>query len=189
MVQPLPSRESDPVLRLDRLPDLVSPDELPRRHSRSRTASSPADRRRARVLRGDTAGDTLVLPARRSLNARRRSPRLSLRMENVGAALAVLVLFGMIVVLGWRAAGGVASARSATAARAAATEVAPLFATITVRPGDTLWSLAGRYGDPHQPIVRRVDALTRANRLSSGATLVPGQTLLVPTAQGGNNIK
>jgi len=188
MVQPLPSRESNPALRLDRLPDLdlVSPDELPLRHARSRIASTPARRRRARVLRDDAAaGNTLVLPARRSLNARRRAPRLSLRMENVGAALAVLVLLGMIVVLGGRAVSGLGSARSATATNAAA----PLLATITVRPGDTLWSLAGRYGDPHQTIVRRVDALTRANRLPAGATLVPGQTLLVPAAQSANNVK
>ena len=46
-----------------------------------------------------------------------------------------------------------------------------------VKPTDTLWSIAqSRYaGDPRAAILR----VEQANRLS-GATIVPGQTLLLP---------
>jgi nucleoid-associated protein YgaU len=47
-----------------------------------------------------------------------------------------------------------------------------------IRPGDTLWSIAGRYqssGDRRS----LVDAIQRANQVDPGA-LVPGQALIVP---------
>jgi LysM repeat protein len=46
-----------------------------------------------------------------------------------------------------------------------------------VRPGDTLWSIAARRygGDPRQAVWR----LQRENGLS-GATLIPGQVLVLP---------
>jgi len=47
----------------------------------------------------------------------------------------------------------------------------------TVKPGDTLWSIAAsRYaGDPRDAIYR----IEQRNRLA-GAVIVPGQTLLLP---------
>lgn len=50
---------------------------------------------------------------------------------------------------------------------------------VTVRPGDTLWSLARRYGDPNLYILERVNAMADANGLSSHGPLVPGQRVVV----------
>lgn len=58
--------------------------------------------------------------------------------------------------------------------------VAPVMATITVQPGDTLWSLAKKYGDPNQYILVRMDLLAQANSLRRGDVLRAGQTLTIP---------
>ncbi len=49
----------------------------------------------------------------------------------------------------------------------------------TVKPGDTLWKLAARYGDPNSYMLDRVETYARDNRLSSDTPLVPGQRLLL----------
>lgn len=53
------------------------------------------------------------------------------------------------------------------------------YQTVVVHPGETLWTLAQRYGDPAERIESRVDALVELNggRLSR---LTPGQILRVP---------
>ncbi|MBC8103521.1 MAG: LysM peptidoglycan-binding domain-containing protein [Cytophagales bacterium] len=51
---------------------------------------------------------------------------------------------------------------------------------MTVQRGDSFWSLAKRYGDPHTYILDRVDTLARANHLSATSTLMPGQRIVVP---------
>ena len=50
----------------------------------------------------------------------------------------------------------------------------------TVKRGDTLASLALRYGDPNTYLLRREDQIARANRLSGNAPLLPGQHLQIP---------
>lgn len=84
-----------------------------------------------------------------------------------------------IVVVG---AAGAGSARLWQGVRTAlAPPVALMLAVpMTVRPGDSLWSLARRYGDPNAYILERVDTLARANRLPASAALSPGQRVLVP---------
>ena len=52
--------------------------------------------------------------------------------------------------------------------------------TITVEPGDTLWSLADRYGSPNDYILRRVDRLATFNGLEPGKRLQTGQVIQVP---------
>jgi Tfp pilus assembly protein FimV len=79
----------------------------------------------------------------------------------VGAAVALLA--GVLV---WLAA---ASAPAAAPAR----EAGP--ATVTVVPGDTLWSIAGRVAPDRDPRAE-VDRLRQLNQLA-GAALVPGQVL------------
>jgi predicted Zn-dependent protease len=52
------------------------------------------------------------------------------------------------------------------------------YALVTVKPGDTLWSIAARRaGDAD--IQETIDGITSANHLS-GATLQPGQHLRIP---------
>jgi hypothetical protein len=58
--------------------------------------------------------------------------------------------------------------------------VRPVMASITVQPGDTLWSLAKQYGDPNQYILERVHTLAKANSLQRGDALHVGQTLVIP---------
>lgn len=50
--------------------------------------------------------------------------------------------------------------------------------TYVVRPGDTLWSIAGRF-EPDRDPREVVYELTRANDVDAGG-LVPGQRLAVP---------
>lgn len=52
--------------------------------------------------------------------------------------------------------------------------------TVEVQPGDTLWSLAERYGYPNEYILKRIDRLSAYNNLPAGARLQPGQVIEVP---------
>lgn len=56
----------------------------------------------------------------------------------------------------------------------------PLVQTIRVQQGDTLWSLADKYGDQHQYMLQRMDALEEMNQLNGHTMLRVGQTLIVP---------
>ncbi|GAB4468464.1 MAG: hypothetical protein OHK0029_40850 [Armatimonadaceae bacterium] len=56
----------------------------------------------------------------------------------------------------------------------------PTTITVEVQPGDTLWSLARRYGNPKRDIQERVYRIRTENGFASGAGLHPGQRLLVP---------
>lgn len=49
----------------------------------------------------------------------------------------------------------------------------------TVRPGDSLWGIARRYGTS-------AEELARINQLNDPSRLLPGQALLVPSAEGGS---
>lgn len=49
-----------------------------------------------------------------------------------------------------------------------------------VSRGDTLSSLAKRYGDPQTYLPMRVEQIARLNHLSGAAPLVPGQHLRIP---------
>jgi nucleoid-associated protein YgaU len=101
----------------------------------------------------------------------RRAQAAATRWRALKTALVVLILGTATVAMGlrlWRAASAAPSAS--------------VVVSMTVRPGDSLWSLARRYGDQKTYILDRVDVLARANRLSASAPLVPGQKLTVPVA-------
>ena len=86
--------------------------------------------------------------------------------------LAVLAT-GAVVAGFW--AGPVASALGGSA------PPVPISArSYVVRPGDTLWAIAGRLAPARDPRPV-VDAIVRANDVAAG-DLVPGQTLVVPLA-------
>lgn len=53
------------------------------------------------------------------------------------------------------------------------------YATVTVRPGDTLWSIAAAHAGPNADVQEVVDRISDANHLHGG-TLQPGQHLRVP---------
>lgn len=50
----------------------------------------------------------------------------------------------------------------------------------TIKRGDTLASLALRYGDPNIYLLRLEDQIARANHLSGTTPLLPGQHLQIP---------
>jgi LysM repeat protein len=87
-------------------------------------------------------------------------------------------------------AAGIAVATIATSgtvaliARANTVPSVPLTLTtpMTVKPGDTLWSLAQKYGHSGEHIQNRVQAVAKANGMSRTSTLVPGQRLLIPVS-------
>ena len=56
---------------------------------------------------------------------------------------------------------------------------APPPRTVVVQYGDSIWTLARRYGDPHRDVRAVVAAIGRANRVKA-AELQPGQRLLIP---------
>jgi LysM repeat protein len=53
------------------------------------------------------------------------------------------------------------------------------FTTITVAPGDTLWSIAAAHGQPNGDIQETIDRITEANHLAI-ATIQPGEHLQIP---------
>jgi LysM repeat protein len=56
---------------------------------------------------------------------------------------------------------------------------APRFVTVTVHPGDSLWSIAAAHARPNADLQELVDRISDANRLQGGA-LQPGQHLRIP---------
>jgi len=57
---------------------------------------------------------------------------------------------------------------------------------VEVAYGDSLWTLARRYGDPAQDVREVVTAMMRANSIAPGR-LQPGQRLLIPSAYVSGN--
>jgi nucleoid-associated protein YgaU len=55
-------------------------------------------------------------------------------------------------------------------------------ASVVVTPGDTLWGLAQKYGNPNDYLPDRVEEIADANGISSSAALTPGQHLSVPVS-------
>jgi nucleoid-associated protein YgaU len=51
---------------------------------------------------------------------------------------------------------------------------------VTVRPGDSLWTIARQHGDPQTYILQRMEDIARVNGLEDAATLHPGERLLIP---------
>ena len=86
----------------------------------------------------------------------------------VAVAGAVVLTLGSVISHHNRGAG---LARSGTASTV----------RVVVGRGDSLWRIAHEYGDPRVAMEDRIDSLARLNGLKSGATLVAGQRLLVPT--------
>lgn len=99
---------------------------------------------------------------------RRKAHRPVFTMAAAEGAVLCLVLALMLVL------AGTAIAERATRASH------PPVVSITVSPGDTLWSLASTYGAPDEYILRRVDRLAAFNHITPGERLKPGQVLLIP---------
>jgi nucleoid-associated protein YgaU len=94
------------------------------------------------------------------------------------AVVAVVVFF---FGFGGLASFGAGTDDAGASGRAGAAAGAPA-ATYVVRDGDTLWSIAvgvASDGDPRTV----VDAISRANGMH-GATLVPGEALIIPADLG-----
>lgn len=53
------------------------------------------------------------------------------------------------------------------------------YASVVVRPGDSLWSIASAHTSAANDVQDTIDQITQVNHLS-GSTLVPGQRLRVP---------
>jgi nucleoid-associated protein YgaU len=104
----------------------------------------------------------VLLPPREAV---RPAPVRLTRRGLVVLALAVAALGGLLVWLAALSAPGASPAVSAPT-------------SVTVRSGDTLWSIASRVAPGHDPRAE-VAALQQANHLS-GVDLVPGQVLQVP---------
>jgi nucleoid-associated protein YgaU len=71
----------------------------------------------------------------------------------------------------------------ATWVRDSITPTSAASATITVHPGDTVWAIAQKYGDPDRYILERVSDIIRINGLTNDHHLQIGETLVVPTGR------
>ena len=94
--------------------------------------------------------------------------RVRRRRRAVGVGLAAvlcLLAWSNVVAAGAQQTRGIAEARPQQA--------------YVVREGDTLWSIASRIGAGRDPRLV-VDAIARANGIA-GATVVPGEALVIPT--------
>jgi len=138
-----------------------------------------AVKNRRRALR--TAA-RVVASSVRSVSHIRLSRRRRLQVEAAAVGLAFLGAFaaaGVAATAGVKAVIAHASAGTSSSA-SSVQNFAAVTLPMTVAPGDSLWTLARRYGDPDSYILDRVDDLARANGMTAGARLVPGQRLLVP---------
>src|SRR5690606_34330074 len=112
---------------------------------------------------------------------RRRS-----RSSGAGKGLTVGLAVTLLVVIGAAlAANGVRSTwdqPSNPSTAPAGSGIA--FQVVEVKPGDTLWSLARRYGSPGQDMAERVAVLQVVNGLE-GSFLRAGMELKVPVAADG----
>jgi len=106
--------------------------------------------------------------------APRTRRKIQRRWENIlfATAVAAVLLFAL-------ASGALSLYRSAAASYASPLASAAVL-PVTVHPGDSLWTYAQKYGASDVYILDRVEAIARANHLSSDAALVPGQHLLIP---------
>ena len=95
--------------------------------------------------------------------------RLTARGRRVIAALIALPIAAMIALAGFNAASAIASSETATSVS---------FETVTVLPGDSLWSIAGEIAPASDPR-DVVDAIIRLNLLGDG-TIFAGQELAIP---------
>lgn len=101
----------------------------------------------------------------------RRGRKPSVLLDSAELVLFTIAL-GMLMFAAGNWARGAMWERSATV---------PI--TITVRAGDTLWSIAREYGDPNEYILERVNALERVNSIQNGRALREGQVLVVPVSR------
>lgn len=53
------------------------------------------------------------------------------------------------------------------------------YASVTVAPGDTLWSIAAAHTGPNADVQETIDRITQANRLHA-TLLQPGEHLRIP---------
>ena len=103
----------------------------------------------------------------------RRSPFQSLETLLLGASVAAVGVFFAVSA----ASSLVHSVRQSYAGPSAP---AMVLISKNVSRGDTLTSLAKRYGDPHTYLLVREEQIARLNHLSGAAPLVPGQHLRIP---------
>ena len=107
--------------------------------------------------------DVVVLHAPRSV-----APPV--RLTRRGVVVLALAIAALAVALVWAAAASAPSSSGSASAAGAGAGVG-----VTVRPGDTLWSIATRVAPSKDPRAE-VDLLRRVNHLA-GVALVPGQVL------------
>ncbi len=112
----------------------------------------------------------LTVPATAQLPTA-QPPRLTRRGRQVRALLLAGVAAAVLVLLAPAVARAVGNLGSGTPLPASAP------ASVVVRPGDSLWSIATRIGPGHDP--RAVVAYLSEHNHLHGATLYAGQRLLV----------
>lgn len=102
------------------------------------------------------------------------APRTRLRLTVRGRrVLATLAALPAAVALAWAVIGGGSALASRDAGVAAGG-----FETVTVSPGDTLWSIAEEVA-PNADPRDAVDAIARLNAIDGGG-LIAGQTISIP---------
>lgn len=150
-----------------------SPGGAPRR--RPRIAGTTTESLPVRACSGEALGRQAADQARvrRAAVAEADAPalRLTRRGRMLLTALSVLVFGSAVVVLGLRVTGVLVPGPDFT-------HTVP----VQVAPGQSLWSIA-QDTNPRQDPAIVVEKIADLNKLSTGADVVPGQTLQIPIAR------
>jgi hypothetical protein len=124
---------------------------------------------RSQVKAADRPSRTAIVQKPRPLSTRERMRRrdgIWLGVVIVGLGAAALFT-------------GVSSWRASLAAAISPSDLSPRIVTVTVKPGDSLWSYAKRYGSPANYILDNVDEIATDNKIAADASLIPGQHLQI----------
>jgi nucleoid-associated protein YgaU len=96
---------------------------------------------------------------------------------------ALAVMIGLAAGLtGFALAGGANGFDNALTYQADASEK-PVYESVVVRSGDTIWGLAEAYGDDSRSIRSLVNEICAVNDVAAG-DLYPGQVMRIPVASG-----
>lgn len=86
------------------------------------------------------------------------------------------VLIGALMVFIWLGSGGDFGGRGLLASSPDQLS----YVEVTVKRGDTLWSLARRHGPEHRDIRETIDRIRTINGLETRVSLRPGERLTIP---------
>lgn len=120
--------------------------------------------------------DQRMIPVDRG-RPRRDSGRMQIGQRIAQGLVGAGVMVVFLILLVWLGSGGEMGGRGLLASSPDQLS----YVEVTVSSGDSLWSLARRYGPENRDIRETVDRIRTINGLESRVSLRPGERLTIPT--------